>query len=133
MNAVAAAVGFDASSIHDSVTPACLRGSGATALYRATSDVRRVQWQGRWSRPQTLEAYIQEAASAQSLLKVPDAAREKIRDLSLYLPSLISAAILTLTTTNLGEAPACRLPKRKKRSGMSLASGHLGFGQDTFT
>ena len=114
-NAVAVAVGFDPTSLRDAVTPACLRGSGATALYRATADVRRVQWQGRWSRAQTLEAYIQEAASSQALLKVPESSRARIIELSNYMPSLLSLAIVTLTTANLGEAPArpAQMPKRK--------------------
>ena len=73
-----------------SVTPACLRGSGATALYRRTSDLRLVQWRGRWSKPQTLEAYIQEAASSVALLKIPPDAVEDIRCLSDALSDVVA-------------------------------------------
>ena len=72
------------------VTPACLRGSGATALYRRTSDLRLVQWRGRWSKPQTLEAYIQQAASSVALLKIPPDTVEDIRCLSDALSDVVA-------------------------------------------
>ena len=111
-NAIARAAGFDPVSIKHAVTPACLRGSGATALYRKTNDVRLVQWRGRWSRPQTLEAYIQEAAAAQSLLRVPEECRAKVLLLSEHLPSLLDHATSLLARESL-----------KKQSDQPRASG----------
>jgi hypothetical protein len=116
-NAIVSAAGFAEGQVRDSVTPACLRGSGATALYRQTSDVRLVQWRGRWSRPQTLEAYIQEAAAAQSLQPLPPEARARILELSEACPALLRRSIAVLRQAALpapvahGRAPLREAPR----------------------
>ena len=46
----------------NSVTPKCLRGSGATWLYQETEDIDKIQWRGRWQQRRTLEFYLQDVA-----------------------------------------------------------------------
>jgi hypothetical protein len=70
--------------------------SGAAALSRKTSDVRLVQWHGRWSRPQTLEANIQDAAAAQSLQPLPEDARQRVFELSASCLALLSRSVTLL-------------------------------------
>ncbi len=65
-------------------------------LYRKTSDVCLVQRHGRWSRPQTLEAYIRETASAQSLQPLPPDERRRILELSARCPALLTRSIASL-------------------------------------
>ena len=71
-------------------TPACLRGSGATALYLASSDLPLIAWRGRWVRQATLSTYIQEVATALSLRDFMPDERLFIENLSLAVPALLS-------------------------------------------
>lgn len=82
-------LGFDDGSFANGLTPACLRGSGATALYRAGADLRAIQWLGRWSRISALECYIQEVAAASALLNVPSHARKALHQMSTAAPTLL--------------------------------------------
>ena len=91
-DAVFAALNFETDILARRLTPSCLRGSGATALYRATSDVKLVQWRGRWARLETVEAYIQEVACSTALIAVPPQSRHTITQLSAALPLLLSGA-----------------------------------------
>ena len=60
------------------LTPACLRGSGATDFYIATEDVPRVFWRGRWRQASSAERYLQAAAASIVLASLPAAAREQV-------------------------------------------------------
>jgi len=60
------------------LTPACLRGSGATDFYIATEDVPRVFWRGRWRQASSAERYLQAAAASTVLAALPDPARAQI-------------------------------------------------------
>ena len=91
-DAVFAALNFETDILARRLTPSCLRGSGATALYRATGDVKLVQWRGRWARLETVEAYIQEVACSTALIAVPPQSRHTITQLSAALPLLLSGA-----------------------------------------
>lgn len=82
-------LGFDASTLAGGLTPACLRGSGATALYRAGVDLRSIAWLGRWARQHTLECYIQEIATASAMMIVPEDRRERIQALAAATPTLL--------------------------------------------
>ena len=44
------------------LTPACLRGSGATHLYRNRVSIPDIAWMGRWRQTRNLEYYLQEVA-----------------------------------------------------------------------
>ena len=60
------------------LTPACLRGSGATDFCIATEDVPRVFWRGRWRQASSAERYLQAAAASTVLASLPAAAREQV-------------------------------------------------------
>ena len=60
------------------LTPACLRGSGATDFYIATEDVPRVFWRGRWRQASSAERYLQAAAASTILAALPAPSRAKI-------------------------------------------------------
>jgi hypothetical protein len=60
------------------LTPACLRGSGATDFYIATEDVPRVFWRGRWRQASSAERYLQAAAASTVLAALPVPARARI-------------------------------------------------------
>ena len=61
------------------LTPACLRGSGATHAYLSGVPVSEVAWRGRWRAAQTLEFYLQEVAALQLLNGQPASTRERVR------------------------------------------------------
>lgn len=63
-------------------TPGCLRGGGAVQQYRADVPVASILWQMRLRNMQTLEHYLQEVAALNSLLCIPDKAKDYIRVLS---------------------------------------------------
>ena len=50
------------------ITPASLRGAGATWLFRRTGSIELPRWRGRWQRVGTVERYIQEVAALSVLL-----------------------------------------------------------------
>lgn len=56
-NAVMTKLQIPCSQLQRGATPAVLRGSGATFLYRFSEDVQWVAWRGRWARNRTLEFY----------------------------------------------------------------------------
>ena len=60
------------------VTPASLRGGGATAFYELTEDVDRLRRRARWATVQSAEIYIQEVAPYEFLVNLSPNAREHI-------------------------------------------------------
>ena len=60
------------------VTPASLRGGGATAFYELTEDADRLRRRARWATLQSAEIYIQEVAPYEFLANLSPNAREHI-------------------------------------------------------
>ena len=60
------------------VTPASLRGGGATAFYELTEDADRLRRRARWATLQSAEIYIQEVAPYEVLANLSPNAREHI-------------------------------------------------------
>ena len=60
------------------VTPASLRGGGATAFYELTEDVDRLRRRARWATVQSAEIYIQEVAPYEFLASLPRSTRDQI-------------------------------------------------------
>ncbi|CAE7196758.1 unnamed protein product [Symbiodinium sp. CCMP2592] len=56
-----------------------LRGGGATHLFRVTENIARVQYHGRWSRQETVKAYLQEGLSTQTLTTASALARQRLQ------------------------------------------------------
>ena len=44
------------------LTPASLRGGGATSFYELSEDIDFLRWRARWSAVQSAETYVQELA-----------------------------------------------------------------------
>ncbi|CAE7035325.1 unnamed protein product [Symbiodinium sp. CCMP2592] len=53
-----------------------LRGGGATHQFRRHRNLGQLQFAGRWSRPETLQHYLQEALSVQVVAQASDAAKQ---------------------------------------------------------
>ena len=60
------------------MTPASLRGGGATAFYELTEDVDRLRRRARWATAQSAEIYIQEVAPCEFLASLPRSTRDHI-------------------------------------------------------
>ena len=60
------------------VTPASLRGGGATAFYELTEDADRLRRRARWATVQSAEIYIQEVAPYEFLASLSRNTREHI-------------------------------------------------------
>ena len=54
------------------------RGGGATHMFRQTMNLAQLQYHGRWSRQETLKAYLQEAFSVQVAASASRSARENV-------------------------------------------------------
>jgi hypothetical protein len=61
------------------LTPASLRGGGATHFYQEGCPFDVVRWKGRWQAPRTVEIYIQEVAANSVLPGLTIQQREKLR------------------------------------------------------
>ena len=74
------ALGVPSSSLpaNLNLTPACLRGSGATDFYVATEDVPRVFWRGRRRQAPSAVRYLQAAAASNVLAALPDPVRAQV-------------------------------------------------------
>ena len=69
-DALCAQLGLPHAAPHG-VTPAVLRGSGATYLYRCRVPICDIAWRGRWRQIRNLEYYLQEVAGTDLLQSLP--------------------------------------------------------------
>ena len=76
------------------VTPGCLRGSGATFLYRARVPISDIAWRGRWRQMRTLEYYLQEVAATESLSDLSPAHRDLVELLAGHADALVRQTLL---------------------------------------
>ena len=60
------------------VTPAVLRGSGATHLYRCRVPIADIAWRGRWRQLRNLEYYLQEVAGTELMQDMSADALDRI-------------------------------------------------------
>jgi len=65
------------------VTPASLRGGGASALYEYAEDTELVRHRGRWTSSKMVEIYIQEVGGHQFFSSLPVQVRSQIAALAL--------------------------------------------------
>lgn len=81
-NEVMSRLGIPVGSRAGGVTPAVLRGSGATYQYLLHEDLSRVQWRGRWSQLRTVEHYVQEVGAQTIVARLDPLSRSRIKELS---------------------------------------------------
>lgn len=79
-------------SAGDGVTPASLRGGGATQYFVLTEDLGRLQRRARWRRLSTLETYVQDVSPAEFLLKLSPQTKNLLHTAASLLPEHLRAA-----------------------------------------
>ena len=67
---------------------ASLRAGGATELFKRSANLAIVQYAGRWSSLRTLQHYIQEAAAAQTLVRLDAETRVIVQMLQRHMQFL---------------------------------------------
>eukprot|EP00971_Amphidinium_carterae_P066998 1326684-Amphidinium_carterae.1 len=77
-------LGLPVSEKGGGITPASLRGSGATWLHRMTENIPRIAWRGRWTQTRTLEHYLQDVAGQYFLVDVSPEKRQLITELAAF-------------------------------------------------
>jgi integrase len=80
----------------DGVTPASLRGGGATALYDESENMELVRHRGRWSSPKMCELYVQEVGGHRFLASLEPQTRARAATLADRLPDFGNRALWLL-------------------------------------
>ena len=75
------------------VTPASLRGGGASALYEVTEDAELVRRRGRGHQLRSAEIYIQEVGGHEFLAHLPERVRNRVLDLHSIAGALLLDAV----------------------------------------
>ena len=78
------------------VTPASMRGGGATTLFEATNNIEEVRYRGRWSSANMCEIYVQEVGGHKFLAGLPPATRARILHWASWEHAAIDRAISLL-------------------------------------
>jgi hypothetical protein len=79
------------------VTPASLRGGGATALFEETEDTETVRYRGRWQSMRMCETYVQEVGGHRFLASLDAEDRNLLHALAEMQGEAIELAITLLT------------------------------------
>jgi len=102
-NVICSALGVPANE-STGVTPASLRGGGASWLYEATEDMELVRHRGRWSSLKMCEIYIQEVGGHRFYATLPRPVRDGIAARASLAPAACSLALellhLSLSPSN---------------------------------
>ena len=61
------------------VTPASLRGGGATAMFEAVGDIDQVRHRGRWASVKTCNIYVQEVGGHRFLAQLAPPIRKEVQ------------------------------------------------------
>ena len=76
------------------ITPAVLRGSGATHLYRCRVPICDIAWRGRWRQIRNLEFYLQEVAGTDLLQSLAGPMLDRIGLLAGECGALVRSTLL---------------------------------------
>ena len=76
----------------DGLTPASLRGGGATWLFRRCGSADVVRWRGRWQSHRSVEIYVQEVMTLEVMAALPAAARRRVELFASAAEELLSQA-----------------------------------------
>ena len=71
------------------LTPAGLRGGGAVADYHRGTDLASLQWRMRIRHQVTLEAYLQEVAAENLLLRLPELCTARVKSAAILCDHLL--------------------------------------------
>ena len=96
-NAVLSALGVPSGG--SGLTPASLRGSGATDFYLNTEDLARTAWRGRWKCLSSVERYLQEASTHFLLSELDEKARSRVRLLGSQADAICRAFVRSPSAT----------------------------------
>ena len=78
------------------ITPASLRGGGATWLFQQTGSIELPRWRGRWQQVRTVEIYVQEVAALSVLPALSIPQRFRIRQFAGSAPVILEQATANL-------------------------------------
>ena len=96
-DAVLAALGVPA--VGTGLTPASLRGSGATDFYLNTEDLAHTAWRGRWKCLSSVERYLQEASANFLLADLGESSRSRVRLLGSQADEICQAFVRSPSAT----------------------------------
>ena len=78
------------------MTPASLRGGGATQFYLTTENLVLLQQRARWQRLETLQIYVQEVSPSEYLTNLPSPVKQRLKDIAALFPFIFEVTNILL-------------------------------------